>query len=73
VIGAYIAETSTVTTGAYAGLGHEINADLTALQTPREYAATAVLFAFAIACFYILAIAERRLAPWAQRSRGAVS
>ena len=69
VIGAYIAETSTPTTGAYAGLGHEINADLTALQTPREYAATAVLFAFAIACFYALALAERRLAPWAAQPR----
>jgi NitT/TauT family transport system permease protein/putative hydroxymethylpyrimidine transport system permease protein len=70
VIGAYIAESQTATTGAYAGLGHEINADLTALQTPRAYAAAAVLFVFAIACFYTLALLERRLAPWAYRSRG---
>jgi ABC-type nitrate/sulfonate/bicarbonate transport system permease component len=70
VIGAYIAESQTATTGAYAGLGHEINADLTALQTPRAYAAAVVLFAFAIACFYALALAERQLAPWANRSRG---
>ena len=54
----------------HAGLGHEINADLTALQTPRAYAAAVVLFAFAIACFYALALAERRLAPWASRPRG---
>jgi ABC-type nitrate/sulfonate/bicarbonate transport system permease component len=68
VIGAYIAESQTATTGAYAGLGHEINADLTALQTSRAYAAAVVLFAFAIACFYALTLAERRLAPWANRS-----
>ena len=69
MIGAYIAESQTATTGAYAGLGHEINADLTALQTPRAYAAALVLFVFAIACFYTLALLERRLAPWAHRSR----
>jgi putative hydroxymethylpyrimidine transport system permease protein len=68
VIGAYIAESQTATTGTHAGLGHEINADLTALQTPRAYAAAVVLFALAIACFYALSIAERRLAPWASRS-----
>ena len=65
VIGAYIAESQTATSGAHAGLGHEINADLTALQTPRAYAAAVVLFALAIACFYALTLAERRLAPWA--------
>ncbi len=72
VIGAYIAESQTATTGAYAGLGHEIDADLTALQTSRAYAAAVVLFVFAIACFYTLALVERRLAPWAYRSRGEV-
>jgi len=70
VIGAYIAETSTPTSGPYAGLGHEINADLTALQTSRAWAAAAVLFLFAIACFYALALAERKLAPWRTRPRG---
>jgi NitT/TauT family transport system permease protein/putative hydroxymethylpyrimidine transport system permease protein len=70
VIGAYIAESQTASTGAYAGLGHEIDADLTALQTSRAYAAAVVLFVFAIACFYTLTLAERRLAPWAYRSRG---
>ena len=70
VIGAYIAESQTATSGAYAGLGHEIDADLTALQTSRAYAAALVLFVFAIACFYALALVERRLAPWAYRSRG---
>jgi len=70
VIGAYIAESQTATIGDHAGLGHEINADLTALQTPRAYAAAVVLFAFAVACFYALALAERRLAPWASQPRG---
>ena len=69
MIGAYIAESQTVTVGTHAGLGHEINADLTALQTPRAYAAAVVLFAFAIACFYALSLAERRLAPWAAQPR----
>jgi len=72
VIAAYIAETGTATyaTGA-TGLGREINSDLTSLQTPRAYAAAALLFAFAITCFYLLTLAERRLAPWSARSRGA--
>jgi ABC-type nitrate/sulfonate/bicarbonate transport system permease component len=70
VIGAYIAETATATVGPYAGLGHEINADLTGLQTPRAWAAAAVLFAFSIVCFYSLALVERRVAPWAQRPKG---
>jgi ABC-type nitrate/sulfonate/bicarbonate transport system permease component len=68
VIGAFIAETSTPTSGPYAGLGREITSDLTALQTPRAYAATAVLFVFAIACFYALTLAERKLAPWTHRT-----
>ncbi len=70
VIGAYIAESQTATSGTSAGLGHEINADLTALQTPRAYAAAFVLFLLAIACFYALAMAERALAPWAHRQTG---
>lgn len=70
VIGAYIAESQTATTGAHAGLGHEIGTDLTALQTPRAYAAALVLFALAIACFFALSLAERALAPWAHPTRG---
>jgi putative hydroxymethylpyrimidine transport system permease protein len=70
VIGAFIAETSTPTSQAYAGLGHEIVTDAGGFQTPRAYAATAVLFVFAVACFYALALAERQLLPWSVRSRG---
>jgi NitT/TauT family transport system permease protein/putative hydroxymethylpyrimidine transport system permease protein len=70
VIGAFIAETSTPTSEPYSGLGREIITDAGGFQTPRAYAATAVLFVFAVACFYALALAERRLAPWAVQSRG---
>lgn len=69
VIGAFIAET---TAGSSSGLGHEILTDVPALQTARAYAAVVVLAVFAIVCFYALALAERRLAPWAYRSKGAV-
>jgi putative hydroxymethylpyrimidine transport system permease protein len=71
VIGAFIAETSTPSTQAYAGLGRQITTDLGAnLQTPLAYGATLVLFAFAIACFYALSLAERALVPWHTRPRG---
>jgi NitT/TauT family transport system permease protein len=69
VIGAFIAEVTTATTGPYPGLGRQITTDI-GFQTPRAYAGTAVLFLFAIACFYTLAFVERRLAPWANQSRG---
>lgn len=70
VIGAFIAETSTPTTSAYSGLGREITTDISSFQTPRAYAATVVLFAFAIVCFYTLALAERALVPWKRQPRG---
>jgi putative hydroxymethylpyrimidine transport system permease protein len=70
VIGAFIAETSTPSSAPYSGLGREIITDAGGFQTARAYAATAVLFVFAIACFYALSLAERRLAPWAIQSRG---
>ncbi len=69
VIGAFIAETTTPSTGSYPGLGREIITDVN-FQTPRAYAGTVMLVAFAIACFYALAVAERRLAPWSIRTRG---
>jgi NitT/TauT family transport system permease protein/putative hydroxymethylpyrimidine transport system permease protein len=69
VIGAFIAETTTPTTGAYPGLGREILNDVN-FQTSRAYAGTAVLFAFAVACFYALGAAEHRLAPWRDRQPG---
>jgi ABC-type nitrate/sulfonate/bicarbonate transport system permease component len=70
VIGAFIAETTTPTSGAYPGLGREIISDVN-FQTPRAYAGTLLLFGFALACFYALALAERRLAPY-RRGAGTV-
>jgi ABC-type nitrate/sulfonate/bicarbonate transport system permease component len=69
VIGAFIAETTTPTSGAYPGLGREILADVN-FQTPRAYAGTLLLFLFAIVCFYALSLAEHKLAPWTTRHRG---
>jgi ABC-type nitrate/sulfonate/bicarbonate transport system permease component len=69
VIGAFIAETTTATSGPYPGLGREITTDI-GFQTARAYAGTAVLFLFAIACFYALALAERKCAPWTVQPRG---
>ncbi len=67
VIGAFIAETTTPSTGAYPGLGREILSDVN-FQTARAYAGSAVLIAFAIVCFYALSGAERKLAPWRTRA-----
>jgi putative hydroxymethylpyrimidine transport system permease protein len=69
VIGAFIAETTTPTSGPYPGLGREIITDVN-FQTSRAYAGTVVLFGFAIACFYGLSLAEHKLAPWTIRGRG---
>jgi putative hydroxymethylpyrimidine transport system permease protein len=69
VIGAFIAETTTPTSGAYPGLGREIVTDVN-FQTPRAYAGTAILVAFALACFYALAFAQRLLAPWSTQPTG---
>jgi putative hydroxymethylpyrimidine transport system permease protein len=69
VIAAFIAETATPTVGAHPGLGREIVTDVN-FQASRAYAGTVVLFVFALACFYALGVAERKLAPWSIRSRG---
>jgi len=68
VIGAFIAETTTPTSGPYPGLGREILTDVN-FQTSRAYAGTLLLFVFAITCFYALSLAERKLAPWTIRPR----
>jgi ABC-type nitrate/sulfonate/bicarbonate transport system permease component len=69
VIGAFIAETTTPTSGPYPGLGRQIITDVN-FQTSRAYAGTLLLFMFAIACFYALSLAERKLAPWTIQPRG---
>lgn len=70
-IAAFIAETTSPTVGPYAGLGREITTDIGASVKPAGAAAgTAVLFFCSIAFFYLLSLAERRLAGWAQPQQG---
>jgi NitT/TauT family transport system permease protein/putative hydroxymethylpyrimidine transport system permease protein len=63
VIGAVFAEYA----GSSSGLGHLMLQAIPQLETARAYAAVALLAAFAIALFSALALAERRLVPWANR------
>ncbi len=44
--------------------------DLNAFRMPRAYAAAVCCSRLAIACFYALTLAERRLAPWADTIAG---
>jgi putative hydroxymethylpyrimidine transport system permease protein len=69
VIGAFIAEVATPTSGAYPGLGRQIMTDVN-LEAARAYAGTVVLVCFALLCFHSLALAERKLAPWRVRPTG---
>jgi putative hydroxymethylpyrimidine transport system permease protein len=57
VIGAFLAETA----GSTSGLGHLLLQSIPALETPRAFAAAWVMAGFAIALFYALGLAERRL------------
>jgi putative hydroxymethylpyrimidine transport system permease protein len=69
VIGAVLAEQA----GSSDGLGHLILQSIPQFETARSWAAVVVLAAFAIALFGALALAERRLVPWAHRSEGDVA
>jgi putative hydroxymethylpyrimidine transport system permease protein len=64
VIGAVLAEQA----GSSDGLGHLILQAIPQFETARAYAAVAVLSAFAISLFGALALAERLLIPWANRT-----
>jgi ABC-type nitrate/sulfonate/bicarbonate transport system permease component len=66
VIGAVFAEYA----GSSEGLGHLILQAIPQLETARAYAAVAVLAVFAVLLFSALSFAERRLLPWAYRSKG---
>ncbi len=66
VIGAVFAEYA----GSSEGLGHLILQSLPQLEIARAWAAVVVLATFAVALFYALHLAERRIAPWAHRSGG---
>jgi ABC-type nitrate/sulfonate/bicarbonate transport system permease component len=53
--------------GSSEGLGHLMLQAIPQLETARAYAAVVLLAAFAVLLFSALALAERRLVPWARR------
>ena len=55
--------------GSEDGLGHLLLQSIPQLETARAWATVVVLAALALACFSLLALAERRLAPWAHRRK----
>ena len=65
VIGAVLAEDA----GATRGLGLMFTQANNQLETARAFAAVVVLTVLAAALFATLSLAERRLVPWAERSR----
>jgi ABC-type nitrate/sulfonate/bicarbonate transport system permease component len=67
VIGAVFGEL----VGSDAGLGHVIQVGMAQLLTARVFAAVFLLSVMAIALFALVAVAERRLLPWAHTGRRA--
>ncbi len=65
-IGAVFAELA----GSESGLGNLMMKAIPQFETPRAFAAVLILSVFAVALFGLLALAERRLVPWAHQSRG---
>ena len=65
VIGAVFAEWS----GSEGGLGHSVLISSGQLESARTFAATVLLFALSVAVYGAFALAERRLLPWAPRTR----
>jgi putative hydroxymethylpyrimidine transport system permease protein len=65
VIGAVLAESA----GSTAGLGHLMLQALPQLETARAYAAVVLMAAFAVALFYALGLAERRLLAYRPKGR----
>jgi ABC-type nitrate/sulfonate/bicarbonate transport system permease component len=64
VIGAVFAEWA----GSDRGLGHTLLIANGQLETARAFAATALLFALAVALYGLFALLERRLVDWTPRS-----
>jgi ABC-type nitrate/sulfonate/bicarbonate transport system permease component len=54
--------------GAGSGLGHELLTANGQLETARAFAATALLFALAVALYGAFALLERRVVHWTPRS-----
>ena len=59
--------------GSEEGLGNLMLKAIPQFQTARAFASVLILSAFAVALFGLLALAERRLLPWAHRSEGATT
>jgi ABC-type nitrate/sulfonate/bicarbonate transport system permease component len=55
--------------GSEKGLGNLLLQSIPQLETARAWAAMVVLAVLAVTCFSLLALAERRLAPWAHRRK----
>jgi NitT/TauT family transport system permease protein/putative hydroxymethylpyrimidine transport system permease protein len=70
---AAIAATLAELAGSDAGLGNLMLKAIPNFQTARAFAAVLILSAFAVALFGLLALAERRLLPWAHQPRGTAS
>jgi len=56
--------------GSDSGLGNLMLKAIPQFETARAFAAVLVLSVFAVALFGLLALAERRLVPWAHQPRG---
>ena len=56
--------------GSDAGLGNLMLKAIPQFETARAYAAVLILAAFSVVLFALLALAERRLLPWAHQPRG---
>ncbi|MGH2842197.1 MAG: ABC transporter permease, partial [Solirubrobacteraceae bacterium] len=69
VIGAVFAEWL----GSSSGLGYLLNVTVANLEPAEAFATVFVLSAFAMLLFALLSIAERRMLPWAYRSKDTVS
>ncbi len=67
---AAIAATLAELAGSDAGLGNLMLKAIPQFETARAFAAVLILSAFSVALFALLALAERRLLPWAHQSRG---
>jgi ABC-type nitrate/sulfonate/bicarbonate transport system permease component len=65
-IGATFAELA----GSDAGLGNLMLKAIPQFETARAFAAVLILSGFSVALFGLLALAERRLLPWAHQPRG---
>jgi len=65
-IGAVLAELA----ASDAGLGNLMIKAIPSFETARAFAAVLILSVFSVALFGLLALAERRLLPWAHQPRG---